>query len=138
METEAIKTPIIYLIDDDFIYHSITEMLLERASKPCELKSFNNGREALEQLRQDSKNPESMPDLILLDINMPVMNGWDFLSEFNLLASTLPKQPRINMMTSSSLDSDLERAMQFKNVEGFVTKPITLDQLENLTEPASV
>lgn len=123
----------IFLIDDDFIYHSITEMLLERASRFHDFQSFNNGSDALEHIKTNTFSPENLPDIILLDINMPIMNGWDFLEQFARVAPQLAKEPQICMMTSSSLDRDKERALQYPYVSEFITKPITINQLERLT-----
>lgn len=125
--------PIVYLVDDDAIYHSITEMLLARISRPVQFKGFNQGRDAMNQLLKDKDTPQELPDLILLDINMPVMNGWEFLNEFSSVGDSLSKKPKISMMSSSSLQDDISRALTDKNVMDFVTKPITIEKLEGLT-----
>ncbi len=125
--------PVVYLVDDDAIYHSITEMLLARVSRPVQFKGFNQGRAAMDQLIKDKDEPQSLPDLILLDINMPIMNGWEFLTEFSNVHSALSKKPKISMMSSSSLEDDISRALTDQNVMEFVTKPITIEKLEGLT-----
>jgi CheY-like chemotaxis protein len=87
----------------------------------------------MDQLIIDKDDPDSLPDLILLDINMPIMNGWEFLSEFSHVFNSLSKKPRISMMSSSSLEEDIKRALNDQNVMEFVTKPITIEKLEILT-----
>ena len=108
-------------------------MLIERASKPHCFKAFYNGQEALNEIMSHLGNPEKLPELILLDINMPVMNGWDFLDELEKIKKDIPKIPRVSMMTSSSLDNDMARALNYSNVKEFITKPLTMQQLEELT-----
>ena len=125
--------PVVYLVDDDDIYHSITSMLLARLSRQVHFRGFSQGRAAMEQLELDKNNPDSLPDLILLDINMPIMNGWEFLAEFSQVFDGLSKKPKISMMSSSSLEEDINRALEDRNVMEFVTKPITMEKLEGLT-----
>ncbi len=137
MITKGVKSimsqPVVYLIDDDYIYHSLTEMLLNKASRSFRFKAFKDGKEAIDQLHSDQGEPNELPDLILLDINMPVMNGWEFLDEFANLGTLLSKKPKISMLSSSSLDADITRAKENLNVKDYVTKPLTLGQLEELT-----
>lgn len=124
--------PIIYLIDDDHIYHSITEMLLERVTPRHQLMTFYNGSEAIQQLRNDLNDALKLPKIILLDINMPISDGWNFLDELKPIYDLLAIKPKISMMSSSSLERDIERAMSYNNVVGFITKPVTIDHLQNI------
>lgn len=129
----ANQSPIIYLIDDDHIYHSIIDMLLERVPHPYVLRTFFNGQEAIDELLNQKNNVDELPNIILLDISMPIMNGWAFLEELKPLFASLARKPIISMMSSSSLDEDVSRALNYENVNEFITKPITIDHLEKLT-----
>lgn len=124
----------VFLIDDDIIYQSITSMLIERVFKPIDFHPFNNGQEALGIIKSNTQNQDLLPSLILLDINMPIMDGWKFLEELSLVLPDMVKQPRISMMSSSSLEEDVNRAMKFPAVVEFVTKPLTIEHLQRLTE----
>jgi len=127
----AQSLPVLYLIDDDHIYHSITEMLMERVSNPHILRTFLNGREAIDEIM--SAESPNLPDHILLDINMPVMNGWDFLDELEPLYEKMGKKPKVTMLSSSSLEQDVNRALDYENVKQFITKPVTIEHLESIT-----
>ncbi len=132
--TEMEQRHVVFLIDDDIIYQSITSMLIERVFKPIDFYPYNNGQEALEVIKSNSQNHDLLPSLILLDINMPIMDGWKFLDELSVMLPDMVKQPRISMMSSSSLEEDVNRAMNFTPVVEFVTKPLTIEHLQRLTE----
>lgn len=73
-----------------------------------------------------------LPDIILLDINMPVMNGFDFLEQFTQLSGNLKDCCRIYILTSSIYPEEREKAFSYKEVNGFINKPLTADKLEML------
>jgi len=119
MEERELK---IILVDDDKIMLFLNEMFLRKTGITHEIVLLHNGKEALNYL--DSYEPENTEFLILLDINMPVMNGWEFLH----VVQERPYLHRlwIVMVSSATEESEKERAFTFGQVIGYQQKPLTL------------
>ncbi len=125
------KLKCILLIDDnpdDNFYH-------ERVIKKCNVAETvlakNSALDALNFLKSKKKEEEP-PELILLDINMPVMNGWDFLEEYEKLDDDLKSKAIIVMLTTSQNPDDAKKAATMKVVSDFKTKPLTKDTLDDI------
>ena len=120
------------LVDDDpIVVFGLKKMM--RLVKFCEnFLVYSNGQEALDALIAIFKNGQEIPDLILLDLNMPVMDGWEFLDAFTKYNP--PKKITIYILTSSIDPRDQERAMRFNSVSNYVVKPVTLEQLEAIRD----
>ena len=103
--------------DADLLY---TRLVLERSGAAREVITFDQARAALEALRE----PTLRVDVILLDINMPGMNGFEFLQAYEAMQRERGNGPVVVMLTSSPDPSDRERALAFASVRGYVTKPI--------------
>ena len=119
----------ILLVDDDPIQNLINTKLLKRLDISEEIQVAINGRSAFEEYI--SKN-EDLPELIFLDINMPIMNGWEFLDLLGLEGFT--RFPKIYMLTSSISPDDIQKSQAHPMVENYITKPLSLSKLENLKE----
>ena len=76
------KNKITYIIDDDRLAIKLMTMVVTKSNFCEEIISFNNPRIALEELKKNANDSSKLPDVILLDINMPVLDGWQFLDEF--------------------------------------------------------
>lgn len=79
------KNKITYIIDDDKLSIRLMSMLISKNNFCEEIVSFYNPQTALDQLKNNASNPSQLPDVILLDLNMPVLDGWQFLDEFELV-----------------------------------------------------
>ena len=113
------------LIDDDKIYQFTAKMILEATGLTQRIKSFFNGKEAIDYLISPENHlPENLPDVIFLDINMPVMNGWEFLEAFSLFYKNLPKKIVVYMVSSSVDESDIKKSKTYEPVTDYVIKPI--------------
>ena len=122
-----------YIIDDDKLTVKLISILVSKNKFCEEIQSFDNAQHAIDKLKQNASNNGVLPDAILLDLNMPVMDGWQFLDEFVLLP--IKKEISVFIMTSSIDPVDIDMAKKYKIVKDYVEKPITskkLDLLSNL------
>lgn len=122
----------VFLIDDNEIDLFIHEQFLKVEGLLMDVKKFTYAGDAIDFLLECTDN--QYPNLILLDIQMPLMNGFDFLEKFKDLK--LDIQEKINIvMVSSSLDfGDITRASANSNVVGFLSKPLNIQELKLLLE----
>jgi PAS domain S-box-containing protein len=113
----------IWFIDDDLINNMLSERLMKRVLPKVQSKSYTNAEEALTIILN---NDEELPDLIFLDINMPVMNGWEFLDALTIHKISIP----IFMLTSSIDPRDQEKAVAYAQVNDFISKPLREERLK--------
>jgi CheY-like chemotaxis protein len=116
-----------FIIDDDAIAHYITKHLFNLYFDSWTTEVYFNGLEALLAIDNSKNRP---PELILLDINMPVMNGWEFLNKLQ----DYPQMKKIPIaIVSSSIDPrDIEKAKQYPQVIQFLLKPLNKEAIEKL------
>jgi CheY-like chemotaxis protein len=121
------------LVDDDSTSNMISERVLNKIQLTNTIQVTWNGREAIDyihdSLNEDNEQGKPWPDLILLDINMPEMNGFEFLDEY-LKVDTHGKVIKIVMLTSSIDRNDIETSKQYP-IHGYITKPLTPEKLQN-------
>ena len=120
----------ICIIDDDSIYLMLVNRIISMSRLSEEVTEFVNGKDAYDYLRQLNLMGEKMPDVILLDLNMPIWDGWDFLDEFQSLR--LESYPSVYIITSSTDSLEREKGMAYPMVKGFVSKPIGVDVLKEI------
>ncbi|WP_103865915.1 response regulator [Aquimarina sp. I32.4] len=125
---------ILCLIDDDNIHQFIIKKIVKKLSPNQELLVFSNGEEGIDFMKSRIGKIEKLPDLILLDINMPVMDGWEFLEEFVTITPEIKKEIIIYILSSSDNPTDKEKAKKFELISGYIIKPINENQLESLLE----
>lgn len=115
----------ILLVDDDPIQNMLTSKLIETASPESKYTVFQNGEEAINAINDGVK-----PKKILLDINMPIMDGWEFLEEYRSHSN----KAQIFILTSSNAEEDLKKAKDFDFITAYFTKPIGLAEIKQILE----
>ncbi|ABZ95350.1 Receiver protein of a two-component response regulator [Leptospira biflexa serovar Patoc strain 'Patoc 1 (Ames)'] len=121
--------PRICIIDDDKIYQFTTKKIIANAGITVEVLIFSDAENALSFFQEESDNVSQLPDIVFLDINMPFMDGWQFLEAVEPLLSKFPKPIRIYLVSSSVDDADTERAAKIPYVSGYIFKPFTKEKL---------
>ncbi len=116
----------VLVVDDDNICNFLTVKALKKANIKGDIDVVLNGLEAINRLKENN----TFPDLILLDINMPVMDGIDFLRQYK--SEGFEGKTKIAMYTSSIREIDKFKALEYKDVFDFIHKPISQEKLINL------
>lgn len=115
---------VICVIDDDKMYQFVVRKTLDLVKKPKTLLIFSDGEEALDFIKSKLHSSVELPDIIFLDINMPIMDGWDFLEEFLKINGKPDKKITIYMVSSSVDPVDMQKAKTYSEVSGYIVKPI--------------
>ncbi|WP_298473423.1 response regulator [uncultured Maribacter sp.] len=124
-------------IDDDEIYQYTMSLNLKSLDSIGEIIVFNDGLEANNFMLDNLNNQEKLPDIIFLDINMPVMDGFQFMEEYEKIKSKLTKNIIIYMISSSADPADIETSKQIEDISNYLIKPIKLEQLKTILKDAS-
>lgn len=122
----------VLLIDDNDMDNYISNHIISKNNIAEKISVKTSAMDALEYLSGIQAKPDEFPNLILLDIRMPAMDGFDFLEEFVKLPQVINKQCDVVMLTSSSDPKDMERASTYSVVKKYLTKPLEVGMLKNL------
>lgn len=126
--------PKVFVVDDDFVFREVAEVLIKSSGLTDEISQFENGLQVYQELVQLAETPSNLPELVLLDINMPVMNGWELLEELKDGPAAIKTGVQIHILTSSIAPEDLNLSKQYDFIKGYITKPLTNADLEKLSK----
>ena len=127
------KAEKVYLIDDDEIFQFATKRFIEIKQFADSIEVFSNGKRAIDHILNNCKKPDGcVPEVILLDINMPIMDGWDFLKELENIDTDIKLKTSIYLLTSSIDDRDIARASKIGLVKDYVIKPVDEEKLKKI------
>jgi len=122
------------LVDDNSDDNFFHERVIQKNSAAEIIVAKQTGVDALEYLKSKKDNEHIHPDLIFLDINMPGMNGWEFLDEYNKLDEESKSKAIIIMLTTSENPDDKMKAKTMNVASEFRTKPLTAEMLKEITD----
>lgn len=124
----------VLLIDDRDDHNYLNEIIIAETGLFSNISAVTSGEAALEYLKESQidNTDKPFPDLIFLDINMPLMTGWEFLDGYEKLAPTLKKVPKVYMLSTSNATDDKERSTNYRTVKGYISKPLDESVLTNI------
>jgi len=124
------------IIDDDNIYINLVSKIIEIKKLSDHIVIFKNGKEALDFFIRSIKNigieRNKIPQVIFLDLNMPIMDGWEFLKEYEKIKDQIEKKINLYVVSSSIDTRDIDRAKAIDTVSDYLTKPIQVKDLEKI------
>lgn len=119
----------LYLIDDDDTYQFIVQRTLNSSNLVNSIKIFSNGKAAIDFLEATIDDIAKIPDVILLDLTMPIMDGWQFLEQYLRFRPRIGKKVVIYVVSSSIDPRDMQRAKSISEVTDYVVKPLSKSKL---------
>lgn len=123
---------LVMLIDDNEIDNFISKRIIELSQFAKRVEVKDSGRSALEYLEQHKEEPDLLPELIFLDINMPIVDGFMFLYELENFPKTVQKKCKVVILSSSDNKKDIDKIVSNDYVIKFITKPLTDQALSEL------
>ena len=120
------------VIDDDPVFTFLLRKMIEKEPVVSECFFFENGRDAINYLTESKDQETRLPELILLDINMPILDGWQFIDEYAKLKPQLCRGITIFMISSSTDTDDYDRAMKTGYIDDYIRKPIYAAELQKI------
>lgn len=119
------------IVDNDPVNNMLCDLAIKDAAVDADILAFTNPLKAFEYISAYNESNISM-NILLLDINMPIWSGWDFADHFEKLDEKIKKRFKIYMLSSSIDNNDKLRAVENKNVVGYIEKPLTEEKVFSL------
>lgn len=126
------KIDLVCIVEDDPTHLFITKKYIELSGLVENIMVYKNGKEAYDKLNAIFISSEKLPEIILLDLNMPVWDGWQFLEEFTKIP--IDSKIHIYILTSSDSEEDKSLALKYNLNSNYLVKPITLIELKSILE----
>lgn len=118
------------VIDDDDINIFIIKKIVEKTGFEINMVAKSNGLQAIDYIKETIAEHKPLPHLVLIDINMPVMNGWEFVEAYQTL--NIEEIVDLYILSSSVYENDIEKTKSYQSVKGFISKPLSIERLKEL------
>ena len=128
------EVDLVLLVDDNDTDNFINNRIIELMNFAKRVEIKNSGKSALKYLEQNQNNDEMLPNIIFLDINMPIVDGFVFLYEFEKFAQNIKDKCKIAILSSSDNKQDIRRIVNNEYVVKFITKPLTEEALKEMND----
>ena len=126
------KLGLVMLVDDNDTDNFISKRIIEITNFADDVIVKNSGKSALDYLEEHRETPETLPEIIFLDINMPIVDGFVFLYEYEKFNNEIKDKCRVIILSSSDNKRDIDKIVNNDYVIKFVTKPLTEKTLEEI------
>lgn len=123
---------LVMLVDDNDTDNFISKRIIEITKFANAVEIKNSGKSALEYLEKNKDNIEKLPDIIFLDINMPIVDGFVFLYEFEKFSDSVKQKCKVIILSSSDNKRDIDKIVNNDHVIRFITKPLTENALSEI------
>lgn len=120
----------IWVIDDDKIFRYTSERYLREINPDLDIQTFDDAEDALDELLQASA--DKWPELIFIDVNMPVVDGWDFLEGIKGHCNEQIRKIKYYVVSSSVDHRDQQKSQEYEFVLGYKVKPISIEEFEEI------
>ncbi|MCE2935065.1 MAG: response regulator [Cyclobacteriaceae bacterium] len=132
MEIATNTIDLVMLVDDNDTDNFISKRIIEITRFANRVETKNSGKAALDYLRDNQQVPENLPNLIFLDINMPIVDGFVFLYEFEKFNEMVRNRCKVIILSSSDNKRDIDKIINNNHVIKFITKPLTEGALDEI------
>ena len=126
------KRPLLAIVDDDKIFQFTLTRVINYNKQVERIINFSDGEKAIQYLADNKATNENIPDIIFLDVNMPFMDGWQFMEQYASLKTKIEKKIDIFMLSSSVNPIDIERATKISEISNYIIKPMKLEEVKRI------
>lgn len=132
MLTETKTIDLVMLVDDNETDNFISKRIIEITKFARRVEVKNSGKSALDYLKENQASAEDLPNIIFLDINMPIVDGFVFLYEFEKFSEVVRSKCKVIILSSSDNKRDIDKIVNNNHVIKFITKPLTEVALDEI------